>query len=65
MFAMSYHKGTTIKEVSIADIHGETDEEILAYAMTVAGETKSSLFGTSVGSRGITGTVAIVTLHTN
>lgn len=51
------------KRVVVADIHpSTTDREVIDFAIEAAGETRSSLFGTSIERHG---TVATVSLYTD
>lgn len=65
MFATGVYKGRTMKTVTIAGVHGESEDEVLNLALETAGETRSSLFGWRVTQSKIDCHSFQVELHTD
>ena len=64
MNTLSIRPGATVKTILIEGVDGVSDELLIEHAMRAAGETRTSLFGTSV-RRGNCGNRAVVFLYTD
>lgn len=64
MDIMSIEKGRTLKTVTVSGVKDVDDNEVVAFAMAAAGETRGSLYGWHVAYFR-DGSLAVVDLNTD